>query len=99
MIINHKKNEFDDLLKKLELHAEKEGLHINPDKKIVENIIKALIERKKTYGEYYCPCRLVSHNTKDNHAIVCPCATHKNDIARKGQCNCHLFIKQLRGGN
>lgn len=87
------KQEFEELLKKYQDFAKKNGIRLNPDKKITENLIKALIEREKKYGRKYCPCRRVTKNKKTDKKIICPCIYCKKEIEEQGHCHCFLFVK------
>lgn len=80
--------EKEKLLEKSKSYAVKEGFKLNPNKKIVDAIIKGLIKNKEKYGDYYCPCRI--RRTKKE---VCPCAYHKKEIKEKGKCLCGLFLR------
>jgi len=82
-----------ELLKQSERHAEKAGIHLNPDKKIVEMIIKGLLKNKEKHGEIYCPCRLVTKNKEKDWEIICPCVFHRGEIELQGHCHCNLFVK------
>jgi ferredoxin-thioredoxin reductase catalytic subunit len=44
------------------------------------------------FGDYYCPCRVVTGNPETDLANVCPCRTHEEEIARSGKCHCGLFV-------
>lgn len=74
-------------------YAEKNGFHLNSDKKIVEHLIKALIRREEKYGGRYCPCRRVTGNKKTDKKNICPCVFHKEEIKKQGHCRCFLFVK------
>jgi len=77
--------EFDIVLERAKRQAKEFGLVLNPDKKVVEAVIKGLIHNKKIYGYYYCLCKLekVAKN-------VCMC----KDVRTGGDCLCGLFIKK-----
>lgn len=88
------KNTFNSLLNKLQDHAKKNSFYISPNHNLVKNLILALINRKKQYGSYYCPCKIVSGNEKADKNIICPCASHKKDVEELGRCHCGLFVKK-----
>lgn len=69
-------------------YAKKSGFNLNPDDKVVDFLIEGLIANEKSRGKVYCPCRI--GDIIDN---VCPCAFHKDEIARDGKCHCELFVK------
>jgi ferredoxin-thioredoxin reductase catalytic chain len=86
-------SEKDDLRKKFQEHAEKKAIHLNPDEKIVSDIIDKLLLKKAKFGETYCPCRFVSKNIEKDQDIVCPCVFHRGEIELQGHCLCTLFVK------
>jgi len=91
-IIN-KKKEFEKLLKEYRSYAKKNGFRLNPDQKVVDSLIGALLEREKKYGKRYCPCRLIKKVEKEDNKIICPCIYHKKEIKKQGHCHCFLFVK------
>ncbi len=82
-----------ELRKKFEQYAEKQGFKLNPNKKIVNGIIKGLLKNKQKHGEIYCPCRRVTNNKQKDKKIICPCIFHKQEIKSLGHCLCRLFAK------
>lgn len=59
----------------------REGFKLNPDKKAVESIMKAI---ERNHGK--CPC---IHPDNDGD-LMCPCDSYRlRDI-----CYCHLYIKE-----
>lgn len=85
--------EIQKIIKEYEAYAEKMGFQLNPNKKIVENIIKAMLNKKKTLGERYCPCRRLSGDAEKDKEIICPCKFHLEEIENDGHCHCLLFVK------
>ena len=85
--------EFKRLLKQYRDYAKDNGFRLNPDKKVVNQLIKALLEREKKYGKRYCPCRRVKNIQKEDDKIICPCVYHKEEIKKDGHCHCFLFVK------
>lgn len=83
-----KQDEYAILLEKSKRHAAKNGFKLNPNKRIVRLVIEGLIENKRKYGKYYCPCRL-----EHTERTVCPCYYHKKEIKEDGICLCGLFVK------
>lgn len=81
------------LLKKLEQHAKEHGFKLNPNKKIVNGVIKGLLKNKKKYGEIYCPCRVPTGNKQKDKEIICPCVFYEQEIKSQGYCLCRLFVK------
>jgi len=85
----------EELLKKAEEYANSTpGIKLNPNKAIVQAIIKGLARNQERYGEPYCPCRPVTGNKEDDKKIICPCVYHKDEIAKDGHCHCRLFVKE-----
>ena len=60
----------------------------------LQNIIDGLIENKEEFGDYYCPCRIVSDNENYRKAIVCPCVYAPKEIRKSGHCKCLLFYSK-----
>jgi len=68
-------------------------LNLNPDKKVVEEIMRGLLMNEKKYGKRYCPCRRVTGDAKEDAKKICPCFWHEEEIARDGKCFCGLYVK------
>lgn len=83
----------EEIIQEYEKYAKENGFELNPDRKIVENIVKALIEREKKFGKRYCPCRRITGNKEEDKKIICPCIYHKEEIEKEGHCHCNLFVK------
>ena len=86
-------DEVEKLIKEYDKYAKENGFQLNPDFKIVKNIVKALIEREKKFGKRYCPCRRITGDKKKDEKIICPCIYHKEEIKNQGHCLCNLFVK------
>lgn len=69
-------------------YAKKNGFRLNPNEKIVKQLVKGMLDNEKKYGKRYCPCR--REHTVDT---VCPCIYHKKEIEEQGRCHCFLFVK------
>jgi ferredoxin-thioredoxin reductase catalytic chain len=69
----------------------------NPDEKIVAALIEGLVRRKAKFGDYYCPCRVVTGNAEVDSRNVCPCATHEAEIAETGKCHCGMYVGDKKG--
>lgn len=76
-----------------ENYAAKNGLRLNPDRKIVEGLMKGLLANERKYGARYCPCRRVTGNLEEDRPKICPCKWHKEEFERDGHCHCGLFVK------
>ncbi len=85
--------ESDKLVGEYEEYAAKGGFKLNPDRKIVEGVVKSLLDREKKFGEKYCPCRRITGDKEEDKKIVCPCIYHKEEIEKQGFCLCRLFTK------
>jgi len=66
---------------------------LNPDKKVVDEIMQGLAENQKKYGKRYCPCRRVTGDVEQDAKIICPCVYSKDEIEKDGKCFCGLFVK------
>lgn len=83
----------EELIKAYSEYAKQNGFQLNPERKTVERIIKGLLANEKTKGAKYCPCRRISGNPEEDAKKICPCAFHKDEIAKDGRCFCGLFTK------
>ncbi len=88
------KKEIDRVIREYEEYAEKNGFKLNPNREIVERLIKGLLENEKKYGARYCPCRRVAGNQAEDKPKICPCAWHRSEIEKDGHCFCGLFVKK-----
>jgi ferredoxin-thioredoxin reductase catalytic subunit len=82
-----------ELIKQYEEYAEQKGFKLNPNEKIVEGVVKALLLREETLGERYCPCRKAIGDEEEDKKIICPCVYHEDEIEKDGHCHCNLFVK------
>ena len=82
----------EELKKKSEDYAKKAGIKLNPDKKAVDGIIKALLINKEKKRDLYCPCRIASGDKIKDKEIICPCVFHRGEIELQGNCKCTLFF-------
>lgn len=83
----------DEIIERYDNYAKASGFRLNPNRKIVEGIIKGLLANEQKYGKKYCPCRRVSGNGEEDSKKICPCAFHKQEIEEHGHCCCSLFVK------
>lgn len=86
-----KEEKIEKIIKEYEKYAKENGFKLNPNRKVVETIIKGLLINEKKYGARYCPCRRVSGDPKKDKSKICPCKWHKVEIEKKGRCLCGLF--------
>lgn len=75
-------------------YAERSPFFLNPDEVAAKNIIAGLVRNKIKYGYAYCPCRDVKGVPEKDRNNICPCRTHKEEIARQGTCECGLFVSE-----
>ena len=85
--------ELEKIAEKYRIYAKENGFGLNPDKKILEETLRGLIENEKKHGKKYCPCRRVTGDRKEDKKIICPCVYHKKEIEEKGHCLCQLFVR------
>ena len=83
----------EEMIKDYQVYAEKNGLKLNPDKKVVERLVIGLLNNERKHGAKYCPCRRVSGNPDEDKPKICPCQWHKEEIEKDGHCLCGLFVK------
>ena len=75
-------------------YAEQSPYFLNPDKVVVENVIAGLVRNRVKYGYAYCPCREVEEIAEKDKHNICPCRSHREEIARHGTCECGLFVSR-----
>lgn len=84
----------DELMNKLKKNLQGKSFILNPDKKILNTLINGLIKNKEEYGEFYCPCRLVTGDKICDSKNICPCSNHEEEVEETGHCHCWLFVKK-----
>jgi len=87
------KTKIEEIIKKYKEYALKNGFKLNPDKKVVENVIRGLLANEKKYGFRYCPCRRITNDPAEDKKKICPCIWCLEEIKKDGHCFCHLFVK------
>lgn len=85
--------DIEETLKFYQEYADKNGFKLNPDRGVVERIIKGLLANEKKFGARYCPCRRITGNLEEDRPKICPCSWHKEEIEKQGHCFCGLFTK------
>lgn len=75
----------------LKMVAEKFGYVLNPNEKALGLITGYLTENKIKHDKYFCPCKQHFPVDLDNDPF-CPCPTFKEEVARIGFCECHVFF-------
>jgi len=93
MAMTNDNEKIEEIIREYEEYAKKNGFSLNPNKKVVEGIVKSLLEREKRFGQRYCPCRKITGNFEEDKKIICPCEFHRQEIKRNGHCLCELFVK------
>jgi thioredoxin len=81
------------LIKEYEDYAKEKGIKLNPNREVVERIVKGLLSNEEKYGKRYCPCRRVSGNQVEDAKNICPCTYHLQELEKFGHCLCGLFVK------
>ena len=84
----------EDYLKIFERVAEKRGWRVNPDRELVLEFARGLIQNKSQYGIATCPCRLVTGKKEVDRLIICPCVYAEDDIKEYGRCYCGLYLSK-----
>ena len=83
------------LIQEYQEYAKKNGFFLNPNRKVVEGIVKSLLEREKKFGGRFCPCRRITENNEEDKKIICPCVYHLQELEKEGKCLCGLFVKNI----
>ena len=89
---------FDHALRLVEARVERylrrSSYRLFPDDAVVGALITRLARNLLAYGRQYCPCRKVTGDRDADRVNICPCRTHREEIARYGYCECRLFVSQ-----
>lgn len=85
--------EVQDLIAEYEAYAKTKGFKLNPNRKIVENIVRALLKKEKEYGARYCPCRVMTGDPEQDQKTICPCIFKERELRDQGFCHCSLFVR------
>ncbi len=84
----------EEYLKVFERIAEQREWRVNPDKELVLEFARGLIENRERYGIATCPCRLVTGKRDVDRLIICPCVYADEDIKEYGRCYCGLYLSR-----
>lgn len=76
----------------LDREAKSHGYKINPDQKMVDDVLWGIAVNEKRYGYKACPCRLATGKYQLDCDIICPCSYCFLDIEKNGKCYCTLFV-------
>lgn len=90
---NSNNSKTEKLIQEYKEYVRENGFSLNPNRKMVEGIVKSLLEREKKFSARYCPCRRITGNEEDDKKIICPCVFHRQEIEKDGHCLCGLFVK------
>jgi ferredoxin-thioredoxin reductase catalytic subunit len=82
----------DQLYEQLKKVQEPKGYYFNKDKKLVFELLEALLTNKERYGYMACPCRLASGDRDHDKDIFCPCVYRAPDVEEFGSCYCSLYV-------
>jgi len=75
--------------------TEKNDFKINPDKKIVDMLLKAELAKLQKFSMKLCPCRIRDKTFETDLALICPCNFKLHpEWTEKGMCHCGLFVKR-----
>ena len=83
-----------NLIESYEEYAERNGFKLNPNREVVERLVKGLLANEERYGARYCPCRRVTGNKEEDKGKICPCQFMRKEIEEQGRCLCGLFWKE-----
>lgn len=86
--------DIDAMIERYDNYAKSNGFRLNPNREIVEGLMKGLLANEKKHGKKYCPCRRISGNQEEDAKKICPCVFHKEEIEKDGHCCCNLFFKK-----
>ncbi len=84
----------ESVLKCIIAVAQKKHVRLNPDKKVVDNVVKGIVRNLAKHGSAYCPCRIVTGNEEIDRFNVCPCSNMESEVKTNGQCKCRLYFKE-----
>jgi ferredoxin-thioredoxin reductase catalytic subunit len=89
-----RRDEPDELYRKLRSEASESGYFLNPDEAFVLDLASGLLTNRKRYGYQACPCRLASGDAASDRDIVCPCDYRDADLDEYGACYCALYVSE-----
>lgn len=84
----------DAIRRRAEEYARENGWVLNPDKDVLDRVIRGLARNEQRFGHRYCPCRILSRDEEKDKPIICPCIYHKDEIAKDGRCHCMLYFRK-----
>jgi len=84
----------EQITRMAERYAEVSGLALQPDQAQLDYVLDGLARNLMEHGKPYCPCREVTGDVQEDRRNICPCRTHREEIARFGACECGLFVSR-----
>ena len=89
-----KRDDVENLYKKLSKEAEQSGYHLNSDGELTRDLIRGILVNEKRYGYWACPCRLATGDKSKDLDIICPCDYRDDDLNEYGTCYCALYVSK-----
>ena len=80
-------------------HARNSGLALQSDPAQLRYVLRGLARNIAQHGRPYCPCRQVTGDAALDRPNICPCRTHRDEVARFGQCECGLYVAAETGSS
>jgi ferredoxin-thioredoxin reductase catalytic chain len=80
------------LYERMDKEAEEGGYHLNPDRKLVTQLVEGILRNQARYGYWSCPCRLADGVRLEDLDIICPCDYRDPDLNDYGCCYCSLYV-------
>lgn len=72
-------------------YALQNDIYVNVER--LDKIISGLIKNYKKYGDFYCPCKIITDNKFNHVHDICPCVKDDMEYFKKyGHCRCNLFV-------
>ena len=85
----------EELRKAWEKFTENNDFVLNPDKEVVDMVIKGVSDNEKKYGFKLCPCKLRDGTREKDLELICPCNFKIQETWKeKEECWCSLFVKR-----
>jgi len=84
----------EEVRRRAESDAKTYGYFLNPDSKLLKNILEGLNRNEERYGYPSCPCRFASGKLELDRDIICPCDYRDQDVAEYGSCYCTLYVRK-----
>ena len=84
----------EEVKRRAELDAKSRGYFLTPDKNLLQDLLRGLMENEERYGYPVCPCRIGTGNFENDRDIICPCDYRDPDVLDLGMCYCSLFVNK-----